>query len=94
MNGPPRHRRPGPARGADRPPCETAARDLWFADEPDDIAAAQRLCRGCPVRTPCLAGALERGEPWGIWGGEIFHGGVVVAAKPRPGRPRKQPSAA
>ena len=36
-----------------------------------------------------LAGALDRGEPWGVWGGEIFDRGVVIARKRPRGRPRK-----
>jgi WhiB family redox-sensing transcriptional regulator len=32
---------------------------------------------------------LERGEPWGVWGGEIFERGAVVARKRPRGRPRK-----
>ncbi|MFD8483198.1 WhiB family transcriptional regulator [Kitasatospora sp. NPDC059673] len=30
---------------------------------------AKMICAGCPVRQLCLAGALERGEPAGIFGG-------------------------
>ena len=26
----------------------------------------------------CLEGALERREPWGVWGGELFIGGDGV----------------
>ena len=43
----------------------------------------------CPLRTACLAGALERQEPWGVWGGELFVQGVVVAAQAAP-RPSAQ----
>src|SRR5258707_2294766 len=25
-----------------------------------------------PILVVCLAGAVERAEPWGVWGGEIF----------------------
>jgi WhiB family redox-sensing transcriptional regulator len=35
-----------------------------------------------------LQGALSRKEPCGIWGGELFEDGVVIAAKRLPGRPR------
>ena len=37
----------------------------------------------------CLEGALERREPWGVWGGEIFDAGHVIARKRARGRPRK-----
>lgn len=31
--------------------------------------ACRVVCRVCPVRMLCATNALERGEPWGIWGG-------------------------
>ncbi|KGN30745.1 hypothetical protein N802_05940 [Knoellia sinensis KCTC 19936] len=77
-----------------RLPCQVRSDDLWFADAPADIELAQALCGGCPVRQQCLTEALDRGERWGVWGGEILHEGAVVARKPRAGRPRKHPVAA
>ncbi|KGN37493.1 WhiB family transcriptional regulator [Knoellia subterranea] len=77
-----------------RLPCQERPDDLWFADAPDEVALAQALCRGCPVRRACLEDALDRGERWGVWGGEIIHDGVIVAVKPRVGRPRKDSTAA
>ena len=50
---------------------------------------AKTLCTDCPVRDLCLAGALERREPWGVWGGELFLQGVVIPRKRPRGRPRK-----
>jgi WhiB family redox-sensing transcriptional regulator len=41
------------------------------------------------VREECLAGALARREPWGVWGGELFANGKVLAQKRRRGRPPK-----
>jgi WhiB family redox-sensing transcriptional regulator len=41
------------------------------------------------VREDCLAGALARREPWGVWGGELFANGHMVAQKRRRGRPPK-----
>ncbi|BCJ36968.1 transcriptional regulator WhiB [Actinocatenispora thailandica] len=71
-------------------PCRTFEADLWFAETPADLEAAKSLCGDCPLRIECLAGALERHEPWGVWGGEIFeHGAVVPRKRPR-GRPRKE----
>ena len=64
--------------------------DLYFAEAPSRLDRARLLCAACPVREACLAGALERREPHGVWGGEIVIGGVVVAQKRGRGRPRKQ----
>ena len=69
-------------------PCRDEP-DLWFADTPDLLEEAKLRCSGCPVRQRCLAGALVREELWGVWGGEIFDRGVVVARKRPRGRPRK-----
>ena len=30
---------------------------------------AKLLCKGCPVRTECLAEALDNRIEWGVWGG-------------------------
>jgi len=60
---------------------------LWFSDVPADLELAKAACRRCPLRRPCLAGAVERGEPCGVWGGEIFKSGVIIAQKRPRGRP-------
>jgi WhiB family transcriptional regulator, redox-sensing transcriptional regulator len=70
-------------------PCQSNDPELFFAESPRDVEAAKRLCADCPVRRPCLAAARERREPWGVWGGELFVDGVVVAHKKPRGRPRK-----
>jgi WhiB family redox-sensing transcriptional regulator len=76
-----------------RLPCGMAP-ELFFADDPGSIALARRICASCQARSTCLEGALQRGEPWGVWGGELLLNGVVVGAKRRPGRPRKSVIAA
>ncbi|MFC5946491.1 WhiB family transcriptional regulator [Micromonospora harpali] len=58
-------------------PCRTDP-DLWFAESPEDVEFAKALCGGCPIRQACLARALEREEPWGVWGGELVRGGPHV----------------
>jgi WhiB family redox-sensing transcriptional regulator len=68
--------------------------DLFFAESPQDVETAKAMCRGCAVRLACLAGALERHEPWGVWGGELFLRGTVVPRKRPRGRPRKTDVAA
>jgi WhiB family transcriptional regulator, redox-sensing transcriptional regulator len=70
-------------------PC-TENPELFFAESPRDVEQAKALCRGCRARVACLAGALERGEPWGVWGGELLMGGAIVARKRPRGRPRKE----
>ena len=68
--------------------------ELFFAESPDDVEFAKSLCRGCAARIACLAGAVERREPWGVWGGELFLRGEVVPYKRPRGRPRKATVAA
>jgi WhiB family redox-sensing transcriptional regulator len=70
-----------------RKPCANADPELWFAERPADLNLAKALCGHCPIKAACLAGALDRGEPWGVWGGEIVQEGVVLAYKRGRGRP-------
>lgn len=74
-------------------PCRKAQPDLFFAETPPEVERAKALCRGCPARTACLSGALHRREPWGVWGGQLFADGVVIARKRPRGRPRKDAAA-
>jgi WhiB family redox-sensing transcriptional regulator len=68
--------------------------DLFFAESPADVETAKALCRGCAIRIACFSGAVERREPWGVWGGELFLRGQVVPRKRPRGRPRKAEVAA
>ena len=81
-------RREAPSRPGELP-CHLVDPEVFFAESPADVEAAKALCVGCPVQQACLAGALQRAEPWGVWGGEIFERGVVIARKRPRGRPRK-----
>jgi WhiB family transcriptional regulator, redox-sensing transcriptional regulator len=69
-------------------PC-TEDPELFFAESPQDVEQAKALCRGCRARLACLAGAVERREPWGVWGGELLMNGAIVPRKRPRGRPRK-----
>lgn len=73
-------------------PCHFVDPELFFADDAGDIELAKALCRTCPMRGACLDGALERSEPHGVWGGELFSEGVVIARKRPRGRPPKNPA--
>lgn len=76
-------------------PCRVEDPELWFAEKTVQVEQAKALCRTCPLVDACLAGAIDRQEPWGVWGGEVFVDGRVVAVKRGRGRPRKvQPSLA
>ncbi|MEO7235960.1 MAG: WhiB family transcriptional regulator [Lapillicoccus sp.] len=75
-------------------PCRENDAELWFAESPAGVEFAKALCVTCPALEQCLAGALDRHEPWGVWGGQLFIQGVVVARKRPRGRPRKNPVAA
>ena len=70
-------------------PCRVQDPDLWFAESPADLERAKDYCATCPARLACLSGAIDRREPWGVWGGEIFEHGAVIARKRPRGRPRK-----
>jgi hypothetical protein len=64
---------------------------LFFSDELVDIARAKAICARCESSATCLAGALERAEPWGVWGGELLESGRIVAVKRPRGRPAVRP---
>jgi len=49
--------------------------ELFFSEQIDDINSAKAFCLECPVREPCLEGAVARREPWGVWGGQLFSTG-------------------
>ena len=75
----------------DRAACRSVsnAGDLFFSEDIGEIAAAKRVCADCPVLAPCLEGALDRREPWGVWGGQLFMNGKMLTVKRRRGRPPK-----
>jgi WhiB family transcriptional regulator, redox-sensing transcriptional regulator len=74
-------------------PC-TEDPELFFAESPQDVEQAKAMCRDCRARMACLTGALERREPWGVWGGELLMRGAIVPRKRPRGRPRKTEVAA
>ena len=64
---------------------------LFFSDHVVDVARAKAMCALCPLAQQCLDGALEREEPWGVWGGQLLSGGRIIADKRPSGRPPKNP---
>jgi WhiB family redox-sensing transcriptional regulator len=60
---------------------------LFFSEEFVDIQRAKAICSTCTSKVGCLSGALERSEPWGVWGGELLEEGRVCATKRPRGRP-------
>jgi len=80
-------------RAQPRLPCQIHDPELWFADEPWQLERAKELCTGCPVLRDCLAGAVQREEAAGVWGGQIFDRGRIVTHKRPRGRPRKDSTA-
>ena len=80
---------PRPLNAPAELPCQAQDPDLWFSDSPAQLHMAKTICADCPARTACLAGAIRRREPWGVWGGEIFQQGRIITQKRARGRPRK-----
>jgi WhiB family transcriptional regulator, redox-sensing transcriptional regulator len=71
-------------------PCRRENPRLWFSDRPADLQLAKAYCQPCPMRQVCLAGAAERQEPHGVWGGEIFARGAIITEKRPRGRPPRR----
>ncbi len=64
---------------------------LFFSDVPLDIGRAKAICSKCALAETCRDGAVERAEPWGVWGGELIENGRIVVNKRPRGRPPKHP---
>lgn len=60
---------------------------LFFSEEYVDVQRAKAICSKCSTRSECLASALERSEPWGVWGGELLEDGRICETKRPRGRP-------
>lgn len=59
------------APGVRRHKVITPAFNAWHDAKKGSVEeqVARIICSACPIRLQCATGALERGEPWGIWGG-------------------------
>ena len=71
-------------------PCHVGEPDLWFAENPVTWSAPRCCARTARSVGSAWTAALDRQEPWGVWGGEIFDRGAIVARKRPRGRPRKR----
>jgi hypothetical protein len=60
-----------PAHWSDQANCAGRNPNIFYPGQGDDVgvARAKLICRRCDVKDECLAAALARGEPFGIWGG-------------------------
>lgn len=54
---------------ADQALCAEVDAELWFPEKGGSSRAAKMICRRCEVRADCLQFALDRNEPFGIYGG-------------------------
>jgi WhiB family redox-sensing transcriptional regulator len=70
---------------------EASLSGVFFSEELQDIAKAKSICAECTVLNECLEGAIVRREPWGVWGGQLFLNGRILATKRRRGRPPRVP---
>ena len=64
---------------------------LFFSADDLELARAKAICRTCGMQEACLSGAVEREEPYGVWGGKLVLDGVPVEFKRKRGRPPKNP---
>jgi WhiB family redox-sensing transcriptional regulator len=62
---------------------------LFFSEVPLDIARAKAICGKCSLADTCRQAAVDRVEPWGVWGGVLIENGKVIADKRPRGRPPK-----
>ncbi len=62
---------------------------LFFSNNDSDIDKSKAICKTCDMQESCLDGAIDRAEPFGVWGGQLIRNGTPVAKRPRRGRPPK-----
>ena len=83
----------GPALGSYRRWADgtSTSTHLFFADDEFDLPCATAICGTCGPAGRYLTDALDREDPYGVWGDELLVDGVIVAARRGRGRPPKQP---
>lgn len=58
-----------PEAWRDRAACLDAEAEVFFPLSGGSTVVARAFCDRCPVRAECLEYAVDRAEPFGIWGG-------------------------
>ncbi|MGO1972272.1 MAG: WhiB family transcriptional regulator [Propionibacteriaceae bacterium] len=76
-------------RSTDRLPCRDEDPEIFFPETSELLSLAKLACARCPIKVQCRAGAIERGEQYGVWGGQLILDGELVDTKRGRGRPRK-----
>jgi WhiB family redox-sensing transcriptional regulator len=49
--------------------CRGLEPEVFYPTSEEQTEEAKAICRGCPVREPCLDYALDNRERDGVWGG-------------------------
>ena len=60
--------------------------------ESSSVEAAIAVCQSCVVRLPCLSFALERDEPYGVWGGLTYQDRKAERRRQRSAAAADEPS--
>lgn len=71
--------------------CTGMDTEVFFDDSAAGLAAARRVCAGCPVRQECLSDGARLEDAWGVWGGRSRRQRRSVGVRPR--RPSLRPLA-
>jgi WhiB family redox-sensing transcriptional regulator len=61
--------------------CAGRDTEAFFPDDDRPAIIAKSICRRCPVRSDCLAHAIEHRERYGIWGGFTEHARALLVAR-------------
>ena len=61
--------------------CAGRDTDVFFPENDHPAIIAKGICRRCPVRSDCLAHAIEHRERYGIWGGFTEHARALLVAR-------------
>jgi len=74
---------PLPGDWTDYALCAETDPEAFFPDKGGNCEPAKAICRGCEVRSECLAYAFEHGITFGVWGGLSEHERRLVRRRRR-----------